>query len=109
MDLVASISVRENERGMHIGAGWNPNYHQPTDTVDKIDWAKLTNAAKLYYMVALELANKTERPLISRPALHAEQLALTHPQTGEMVTIAAPWPKELNVAVKYLRRYGAGR
>jgi len=53
--------------------------------------------------------NKTERPLISRPALHAEQLALTHPQTGEMVTIAAPWPKELNVAVKYLRRYGVGR
>ena len=31
MDLVASISLRENERGMHIGAGWNPHYHQPTD------------------------------------------------------------------------------
>ena len=31
MDLVPSISLRENERGMHIGAGWNPHYHQPTD------------------------------------------------------------------------------
>jgi len=30
-DLVASISVRENERGMQIGAGWDPNWHQPTD------------------------------------------------------------------------------
>jgi Peptidase family M28 len=31
MDLVPAISLRENERGMHIGAGWNPHYHQPTD------------------------------------------------------------------------------
>jgi hypothetical protein len=31
MDLVPSISLRENERGMQIGAGWNPHYHQPTD------------------------------------------------------------------------------
>jgi hypothetical protein len=32
MDLVPSISLRENERGQQIGAGWNPNWHQPTDT-----------------------------------------------------------------------------
>jgi hypothetical protein len=31
MDVVAAISLRENERGMHIGAGWNPQYHQPSD------------------------------------------------------------------------------
>jgi hypothetical protein len=30
-DLVASISLRENERGREIGAGWDPNWHQPTD------------------------------------------------------------------------------
>ena len=30
-DLVAAISLRENERGTHIGAGWDPNWHQPTD------------------------------------------------------------------------------
>src|SRR5258706_10403919 len=30
-DLVPAISLRENERGMQIGAGWNPNYHQATD------------------------------------------------------------------------------
>jgi hypothetical protein len=49
--------------------------------------------------------NKTERPLISRPALHAESLVFAHPGTGAMVTIRAPWPKDLKVAVKYLRRY----
>ena len=31
MDLVPAISVRENERGAQIGAGWNPHWHQPTD------------------------------------------------------------------------------
>jgi hypothetical protein len=30
-DLVAAISLRENERGTQIGAGWDPNWHQPTD------------------------------------------------------------------------------
>jgi RluA family pseudouridine synthase len=54
---------------------------------------------------------KTERPLISRPAVHAGQLTLPHPVTGETFTIASPWPKDLTVAVKYLRRFasrGAG-
>ena len=30
-DFIAAISLRENERGAHIGAGWDPNWHQPTD------------------------------------------------------------------------------
>jgi peptidase M28-like protein len=31
MDRVPAISLRENERGMQIGAGWDPHWHQPTD------------------------------------------------------------------------------
>lgn len=31
MDLVPAISLRENERGMQTGAGWNPTWHQPID------------------------------------------------------------------------------
>jgi len=31
MDIVPAISLRENERGQQIGAGWNPHWHQPTD------------------------------------------------------------------------------
>ena len=49
--------------------------------------------------------NKSERPLISHAALHIEQLRLTHPVTGADLHITAPWPKDLTVAVKYLRRY----
>ena len=48
---------------------------------------------------------REERPLISRVALHAEELTLPHPVTGQTVTVVAPWPKDLRVAVKYLRQY----
>jgi RluA family pseudouridine synthase len=48
---------------------------------------------------------REEQPLISRVALHAEQLTLPHPVTGETLAITAPWPKDLKVAVKYLRQF----
>lgn len=51
--------------------------------------------------------NEVERPLIGRVALHAEGLELPHPVTGARIIINAPWPKDLVVAVKYLRRYAA--
>jgi hypothetical protein len=31
MTLIPAISLRENERGMQTGAGWNPTWHQPID------------------------------------------------------------------------------
>jgi 23S rRNA pseudouridine1911/1915/1917 synthase len=49
-----------------------------------------------------------ERPLISRAAVHAEELTLPHPVNGETVTITAPWPKDLKVALKYLRLFAGG-
>ena len=51
--------------------------------------------------------NQIERPLIARLALHSKTLTLSHPVTGEALTITAPWPKDLTVAMKYLRRYAA--
>jgi len=50
---------------------------------------------------------KTERPLLSATALHAEELSFIHPVTGNQVKATAPWPKDLRVAVKYLRQYAA--
>jgi 23S rRNA-/tRNA-specific pseudouridylate synthase len=49
---------------------------------------------------------RSERPLIAAPLLHVDAAGFTHPVTGELLTITAPWPKDLTVAVKYLRRYG---
>jgi RluA family pseudouridine synthase len=46
-----------------------------------------------------------ERPLLGRVALHIEELTLPHPFTNETVTIKSEWPKDLKVALKYLRQY----
>ena len=51
---------------------------------------------------------REERPLISRTALHLEELTLPHPITSEPVTIQSEWPKDIKVAVKYLRQYATG-
>ena len=48
-DLAPSISVRENERGAQIGAGWDPQWHQPTDlfkTYSDADFRLGLNAAQ---------------------------------------------------------------
>ena len=48
---------------------------------------------------------REERPLMARAALHAEGLILPHPVTGETVDIKSEWPKDLKVALKFLRQY----
>ena len=48
-DYVPAISLRENERGTQIGAGWDPNWHQPTDlysTYNDKDFRLGLNAAQ---------------------------------------------------------------
>jgi 23S rRNA pseudouridine1911/1915/1917 synthase len=50
---------------------------------------------------------RDERPLIASTALHLEELTLPHPVTGETVTIKSEWPKDLRVALKYLRQFAA--
>ncbi|MDI1335384.1 MAG: pseudouridine synthase [Lacunisphaera sp.] len=46
-----------------------------------------------------------ERPLLTRLALHAGALTFTHPVSRERLTITAPLPKDLAVALKYLRKF----
>lgn len=48
-----------------------------------------------------------ERPLMLRVALHASSLQVVHPVSGEPVTVQAPLPRDLLVALKYLRRYSS--
>ena len=48
---------------------------------------------------------REERALISRVALHAEELTVKHPTTNEPVLIKSEWPKDIRVAVKYLRQF----
>jgi hypothetical protein len=48
-DIVPTLSLRENERGAQIGAGWDPQHHQPTDlysTYNDKDFRLGLNAAQ---------------------------------------------------------------
>ena len=61
-DLVAAISLRENERGTQIGAGWDPNWHQPTDrysTYNDKDFRLGLNAAQTTLAAVAGLAGAT--------------------------------------------------
>jgi RluA family pseudouridine synthase len=52
---------------------------------------------------------EAERPLVSRLALHAAAVGFAHPASGEPVEIAAPLPNDLEVALKYLRKFAGAR
>ena len=64
MDVVASISLRENERGVHVGSGWDPHWHQPTDvfaTFSDKDFRLGLNAAQTTLGAVADLTGTTLR------------------------------------------------
>ncbi|MGE3956405.1 MAG: M28 family peptidase [Vicinamibacterales bacterium] len=64
MDEVPAISLRENERGVHVGSGWDPQWHQPTDlftTYSDKDFRLGLNAAQTTAGAVAELTGATLR------------------------------------------------
>jgi Peptidase family M28 len=64
MDIIPSISLRENERGAQIGGGWDPHWHQPTDvyaTFSDADFRLGLNAAQTTLGALAELVGTTIR------------------------------------------------
>jgi hypothetical protein len=58
-DLVAAISLRENERLAHTGTGWNPTWHQPIDVFETFsdkDFRLGLNAAQTTLAAVAQLA-----------------------------------------------------
>lgn len=41
-----------------VFSGFHPDYHQPTDTHDKINFDKIVSTARLFYATALDAANR---------------------------------------------------
>jgi len=71
MDVVPAISLRENERGMHIGAGWNPNWHQPSDvytTYSDKDFLLGLNAAQTTLSAVAILSGTKQVPVNTAPS-----------------------------------------
>ena len=61
-DVVAAVSLRENERGGQIGAGWDPQWHQPTDlyvTYSDKDFRLGLNAAQTTLGAVAQLTGAT--------------------------------------------------
>ena len=50
----------------------------------------------------------TEKPLLDRAALHYAKLKFEHPFTGDAVEIECGLAKDMEVALKYLRKYATG-
>ena len=58
-DIIPAISLRENERRDHVGFGWDPNWHQPTDvfsTYSDKDFRLGLNAAQTTLAAIAQLA-----------------------------------------------------
>ncbi len=58
-DIIPAISLRENERRDHIGYGWDPHWHQPTDvfsTFSDADFRLGLNAAQTTLGAIAQLA-----------------------------------------------------
>ena len=50
-----------------------------------------------------------EKPLVNRLALHSGSLGFTHPLSREPVEVTSPLPKDLSIALKYLRKFSSPR
>jgi Zn-dependent M28 family amino/carboxypeptidase len=44
-------------------SGFHPDYHQASDTIEKINFDKIANTAKLFYLTAAVLGDRVERPV----------------------------------------------
>ena len=64
IDIIPAVSVRENERGVHIGNGWDPHWHQPTDvyaTYNDKDFLLGLNAAQTTLAAVGRLTSATTK------------------------------------------------
>jgi hypothetical protein len=64
MDLIPAITLRENERGVQIGSGWDPQWHQPTDvyaTYNDKDFRLGLNAGQTTLGAVAQLTGATIR------------------------------------------------
>jgi hypothetical protein len=43
-------------------SGFHPDYHQPTDTIEKINFEKIANTARLYYLTAASISDNPVAP-----------------------------------------------
>ena len=94
------LTGRTHQLRVHLAAAGAPILNDPFyGTPDVV--LRLSDLKRRYK------GRDEEKPLIARLALHASELTIAHPVTREPLTLRAPLPHEFEVALKYLRKFGA--
>jgi RluA family pseudouridine synthase len=95
------VTGRTHQIRVHLAAAGAPVLNDPFYG-DPGEVLLLSNLKRRYK------GRDEEKPLISRLALHASELAFIHPATQSETTVKAPLPRDFEVALKYLRKFGGG-
>jgi 23S rRNA-/tRNA-specific pseudouridylate synthase len=114
---ITGFEVRERFAN-HALLGCEPLTHRPGQISSHLRWAQLPLVADAFAggrpLLLSRLkrgyrlrADREERPLLGRTALHVERVEIRHPVSGQTLEIVAPLPKDFQVALKYLRRYAS--
>jgi hypothetical protein len=61
--------IRYGIPGVWIFSGTTPDYHQPTDSIDRVDYAKMEKVTKFTYVACLDIGNK---PAMMKLDVHPE-------------------------------------
>jgi hypothetical protein len=64
--------VRKEIPALFLFSGLHDDYHQPSDTVEKVDTDKVARVARLAFYTAYEVANRPEPPVAANAARSSE-------------------------------------
>lgn len=93
------ITGRQHQIRVHLAAIGHP-------LLVDVDYGTLTEFMLSTIKRRFKLAKETtERPLLSRTPLHAYSLTFVHPDTNEIQTISAEYPKDIRATLQALRKY----
>jgi 23S rRNA-/tRNA-specific pseudouridylate synthase len=96
------LTGRTHQLRVHLAAAGAPILNDPFygDPESKLLLSDLKRGYK---------GRDEEKSLISRLALHAGELTMTHPVTRGPLTLHSPLPPEFEIALKYLRKFSPRR